>query len=720
MVPWRLLAAASCLAALAWASVGLRWRQEPSAPVVARKLSLAGQAYADLELEQRLAPLQLPLNLCGNLAQQRLQMLNSLLAALLLGAQVVLPETMADGRTSLSQIFDMHVLQRTMDSLYTEYWCGRRSRRAHAFWCTATMVPGTVWRRATDGPEVERVPLEAKSLGAKELKALGEKLWLQRAPKKLPEEVPFAVAHLEVGCDFWKQVKSVEEDVAWRSFWTIHDGLRFSDAVSDLAQDAQRNLINDFAQTARDQAKSLRYPEAQDATYTVLRLRENVCRQEQACADLGNVLLSEGVSPMIPIYVAANASWAQVKSRHLPPTKILEEVFTVVTKEMLFPEEKIREDNLTWAAVDYALSQDSTLFVGHSSSLWSSLIFLDRQRSKTDRIQYDPGASFLENLKVLVPQQSTALPMFRTPIKWVFATRTRDRSAGAMNNTLGALRSALVNTKGTVVPVCITNSGPETSLAQSLVSLGVRVLSIQPSWQSTAIPFLRQWKTKSDRKWKYLFTDFDEVFSTLLRIETPVSGILDHFVLYTDVDVMFHKKLTWETLLGSEVPSGQLVYARPGSTGVPQYFAASSELEKSFNPDKVDTGVMLMNLRTLRESYGEYVKFLFERPQVWPFSKADPCAYTAFYKDKGKPLSSFLPFALNWKPWWEKSAEVVISHFHGPKCESDIMPYVLEGKVMFEPFRGFLERCSQQGDCFKLCVDHVNYVKQIFQAERSR
>ena len=35
---------------------------------------------------------------------------------------------------------------------------------------------------------------------------------------------------------------------------------------------------------------------------------------------------------------------------------------------------------------------------------------------------------------------------------------------------------------------------------------------------------------------------------------------------------------------------------------------------------------------------------------------------------RGKPLSSFLPFALNWKPWWEKSAEVVISHFHGPKC----------------------------------------------------
>ena len=59
-------------------------------------------------------------------------------------------------------------------------------------------------------------------------------------------------------------------------------------------------------------------------------------------------------------------------------------------------------------------------------------------------------------------------------------------------------------------------------------------------------------------------------------------------------------------------------------------------------------------------------------------------------------------------------------HFWEAAKESDIMPYVLEGKVMFEPFRGFLERCSQQGDCFKLCVDHVNYVKQIFQAERSR
>ena len=41
----------------------------------------------DEKSDARLAPLQLPLKLCGSLAQQRLQMLNSLLAALLLGAQ---------------------------------------------------------------------------------------------------------------------------------------------------------------------------------------------------------------------------------------------------------------------------------------------------------------------------------------------------------------------------------------------------------------------------------------------------------------------------------------------------------------------------------------------------------------------------------------------------------------------------------------------------------
>ena len=42
---------------------------------------------------------------------------------------------------------------------------------------------------------------------------------------------------------------------------------------------------------------------------------------------------------------------------------------------MLFPEEKIREDNLTWAAVDYALSQDSTLSHEKQAAGWGNIWF---------------------------------------------------------------------------------------------------------------------------------------------------------------------------------------------------------------------------------------------------------------------------------------------------------------------------------------------------------
>ena len=139
-----------------------------------------------------------------------------------------------------------------------------------------------------------------------------------------------------------------------------------------------------------------------------------------------------------------------------------------------------------------------------------------------------------------------------------------------------------------------------------------------------------------------------------------------------------------------------LRYGEPGTVGLPEFFAMSGD--KVNDLEKMDTGVMLMNLLTLRKTYSDFLRVLFD-PTTWKYTSADPCGYKDYYKNKGQIAATLLPSTMNWKIW-ESSKNLdsfaVIVHYHGPKCETDIQPFLSEGSVRVDSFRPFLEPCSEK------------------------
>ena len=99
-----------------------------------------------------------------------------------------------------------------------------------------------------------------------------------------------------------------------------------------------------------------------------------------------------------------------------------------------------------------------------------------------------------------------------------------------------AVLSALHNTS--LAPVCVHFGAPRAELAGWLRARGVRVVHHdRPAWRATlanATSRMRAHRAKSP-----LYASADAMVGTFLRVDLPVLGFVDEFVLYTDVDVLF-------------------------------------------------------------------------------------------------------------------------------------------------------------------------------------
>lgn len=689
----------------------------------------------------RMAAVQVKTKLCGNFVQQRLQLISVLLAAVSIGAQVVLPEEIGTQKLPFGQLFDVEKMKQLIQKVYTRHWCTRRTLTAHQTWCSNAHIPGmlTAAQMAqflADREIVTETLLLSKNItnfrDARELQNYGERLWSKRFPNGIRKVDLLKVDRLvsiEVDCHFYKKVRFAEPAVEYRKFWSITDALVWNTKLVRTQEEFQRKLFRDFGAVARDKAKSLGYSHPEEPKFAVLKLPDDPCSTAH-CPDLGNILLSEGVQPGLPLYIAFSSADAVKQYQSRMQGGVLETVFTVVTKDMLDPGQ---HDETTWAALDFMTAEGAGMFVGPSRSIFSSLVLLSRQRMKFEAFHFDGRITMLEEDGILRPEKSTAVPMLRSPLKWVFSLSLGAKTSSAWNMTLAAVRSASISPES-LVPVCLTDAAPMSELAHGMVQMGVRVLYHRPDWMDKMKPIFNRWKRKSDKKWKFAFPDFDGTRGSLMRIDIPIVGFLDHFVLYTDVDIIFQRRLNWETILQTDVESfmreateateaGETIYGKPGYLGLPEFFAMSTEFQQSSNRDKMDTGVMLMNLRNLQGTYQNFTDFLFDPNRAWDFNTADPCGYKSYYRNKGKLVATFLPHTMNWKFYWEQrdgDGDPVIMHFHGPKCDTDIVPFVFEGVIRFDQFRNMLEHCNTGGRCQKLCKEYQGQVNAAYKQLRSR
>jgi len=147
-------------------------------------------------------------------------------------------------------------------------------------------------------------------------------------------------------------------------------------------------------------------------------------------------------------------------------------------------------------------------------------------------------------------------------------------------------------------------------------------------------------------------SDYLKVASgAFLRTEIPAIED-DPFVLYTDCDVMF----TGDVSLGNYRP---------------HKFACAPEFQQDDYAD-FNTGVMVMNVKGLRDDLDEFTAFI--RGNLSSLQAYDQGAYRMFYEGRVDPLDPIY----NWKPYWGTSREARIVHFHGVK------PRHVEGLVYGE------------------------------------
>ena len=110
-----------------------------------------------------------------------------------------------------------------------------------------------------------------------------------------------------------------------------------------------------------------------------------------------------------------------------------------------------------------------------------------------------------------------------------------------------------------------------------------------------------------------------------LRTEIPAIED-DPFVLYTDCDVMF----TGDVSLGDYRP---------------HKFACAPEFQQDDYAD-FNTGVMVMNVKGLRDDLDEFTAFI--RGNLSNLQAYDQGAYRMFYEGRVDPLDPIY----NWKPYW--------------------------------------------------------------------
>lgn len=207
-------------------------------------------------------------------------------------------------------------------------------------------------------------------------------------------------------------------------------------------------------------------------------------------------------------------------------------------------------------------------------------------------------------------------------MKWYFACN--DKSPDFFPLIKGAVDSALKNT--TLEPHFIYD-GVENELTQWLVERGVQIVNHRISFYDS------------------LKNHYDEASLAIasgafLRCDIPIIENEDEFVLYTDCDVLFLNDFVTDL--------------------APEYFACSTQFDK-WNFTDFNTGVMLMNVKKLKESHEEFVKYIMSHLDL--LSTFDQTAYQIFYGGKNTKL----PTIYNHKPYWGIDKNAVILHFHGPK-----------------------------------------------------
>lgn len=402
---------------------------------------------------------------------------------------------------------------------------------------------------------------------------------------------------------------------------------------------------------------------------------------------LPNLFTIEGVEPEDAIYVMGSCKHTNlnfIKNKY--------------TNTMPY-DEAYRE---WFAAIDYEVGLRSVRFFGNSVSTFSAFMFLERFNN--DDVWYNAENVPLFDVLFGTETSKSITDMYNEQLKWVFVYSSFTK------NYNQNIKVAVLSANDTdLIPVCIY-FGPRDYMYYWFIENNVRIIFHNPSW----INKINENFDKALRNINFASTYMsnNSLIATYLRIDIPILGFRDDYILYTDTDVLFMKTPKFNNkpsyyINGAE--SDESVCGFQANVPVTNKFVGKSYKMKNSRYIKYgNAGIMYMNMNNLRNVYESFVDFTFSDVNLQKglhhgvYGPADQGAYNEYFQSAFECMQYPL---FNWKPYWVENKDAQIIHFHGPKIK-DYVSYLKHGIVLNVNYERLLKRCTD-------CNRYVEYWLEI-------
>lgn len=375
----------------------------------------------------------------------------------------------------------------------------------------------------------------------------------------------------------------------------------------------------------------------------------------------------EGIDPNVPLYVATGLTRREICKHASVGENFCKKYHLIFKGDVLDEQEFSKFKKPTpcrdlYAALEYSVISSSRIFIGNSVSTFAALQMLQRKSSGRPFLQYNGGDIPLENYLGQIQSKK--------PLKWIFSYAVGSLEE-VFDHVKVAVMSAKLNTD--LVPYCLTNGDDQ--VTEWLRLNNVHVIMQKLKWNKHLE------KIQSN-------TTAEAAYQLLARIDFPIHGWMDEYILYTDTDVMFLSDVKLQHF---------------GKN--PKYFMCGPET------GRCDSGVMLFNVLNMINSYAEFSTFILKNPTGREFKNGQSALFE-YYADK---FSSSLPKHLNWKPYWsdwKKNRKAVrIVHMHGRKISD--FEHVLGKESLKSDVSGLREQCNMKTSSCKAVTSLFKWVLRL-------
>ena len=237
-------------------------------------------------------------------------------------------------------------------------------------------------------------------------------------------------------------------------FWAIDKALVFNAGIMRMANKVQSHLFRKSKRYAAIHVRSEKDWVKHCKIYRKPNCMANTDR-------LFNVLKIEGVSQNQPLYIASGFSIQQMQNRS--EFRSLTAGFDVITKEQIlgtdpaFKALSPKKDTAVLAAIDYAVCNASSTFVGNSVSTFSAMQMLSAKHQTASSDPKQEKITFHYNggnipLEEVIPITRRQRDKTSRPLKWLFVM-TEGSSKEYVQMMQVAVQSAIQNSG--CLPVCL-------------------------------------------------------------------------------------------------------------------------------------------------------------------------------------------------------------------------------------------------------------------------